>query len=106
MSPGRIAGKVDREQRDPILIFPQQGHTDKDRRHGRHHVRHGAVQIHAGNNHVEHKEEQERVTRQIGEVQQQRQGDQIDGDLHEDVPLNVPLGSGPIPMAVPECQVT
>ena len=37
--------------------------------------------------------EQERVARQIGEVEQQRQRDQVEDDLQEDVPLDVALAA-------------
>ena len=50
-------------------------------------MRRPAAEIHAGDDHVEEEEEQERIARQVGEIDQQRQGGQVEDGLEEDVLL-------------------
>ena len=90
---GRLRRKMQRVRRNPLQV--QQQHHAADHRRGDRgdHVRRAAAQIHARDNHVKHEVEQERVSRQSGVVEQQRQRDQIEENLQEDVAIDV-AGAG------------
>ena len=64
-----------------------------------------AAEIHAGDDHVEDEEEEERIAGQIGEVDQQRQRSHVEDGLEEDVVLRVDFAGGRVGLVPEEGQV-
>ena len=54
-------------------------------------IRRRAAEVHPGDDHVEEEVDEEGVAGEVGEIQQQRQGHQVEDDLEEDLAVDVPL---------------
>src|SRR5208283_725401 len=90
----RVGGKVHGEAGNPALIFQQHDRADRGRAKAGEKIRLPAAEIHARNDHVEKEVDEERVARQVGEVEQEGQGDEVEGDLEEDLVIDVPVAGG------------
>ncbi len=83
---GRI---VDGEAADPVEIFQEHHDTHQAGGESGEKIGRGPAQIHARDYHVEYEKEEEGISGQIGEVQEQSKGGEIEGDLPEDISFDV-----------------
>ena len=96
---------MDGEARNPLQVFQEDDSAHGAGDHGRQDLRRPTAEIHAGNDHVEEEEEQERIAGQVGEIDQERQGGQVEDGLEEDVLLRVDLAGGRVGLVPKEGQV-
>ena len=102
---GPIGREVDGVARNPVQVFQEDDSAHRGVDHGRQDRRHPAAEVHAGDDHVEEKEEQERIAGQVGEIDQERQGGQVQHGLQEDVLLRIDLAGHRLALVPEEGQV-
>ena len=90
---------------DPVQVFEEDDPAHGGVDHGRQDQRRPTAEVHAGDDHVEEEEEEEGVPRQVGEIDQERQGGQVENGLEEDVVLRVDLAGGRVGLVPKEGQV-
>ena len=89
--------KLQGKRGNPSQVF-QQHHRAHHCRHPRgEEIRRRAAEVHPRDDHVEEEVDKEGVAGEIGEVQQQRQGQQVEDDLEKDLAVNVPLARSVLP---------
>ena len=91
--------------RDPAEVFQEHDSAHQERSQPCEEVRQSASQVHSGDDHVKNKIEQERVAGQIGEVQEERQCDQVACHLEGDIAIHRPLPARSVPLAISKRQI-
>ncbi len=102
---GRLARKMEREAGNQRQIFQEHDAADERRGHRRRRIGQIAAEVHPGDYHVKNEIGEERVPRQVGEIQEHGQGDQIEDDLQEDDPFDALPARRPVVLAEFEQQV-
>ena len=100
-----VGGVFQGEAGDPAEVFRKHHNAGQARGKGGEKIGSGPAEIHSRDDHVEYEKEEERISRQVGEVQEQGQGREVEGDLPEDIAFDVSFARGRIALVELEDQI-